>query len=79
MKQYKVSGIENKKSYSGSDVFKYQATVMAIDEIDAILKWNDIYNKYYEMKSFHIIDTTNNKNIDLSLFDKTNNKINLNN
>ena len=30
MKQYKVSGIENKKSYSGSDVFKYQATVMEI-------------------------------------------------
>jgi hypothetical protein len=75
MKKYKVSGIENKKSYSGSDVFKYQATVMAIDEIDAILKWNDIYNKYYEMKSFNIMDMTNNKNIDLSIFEKTNNKI----
>jgi hypothetical protein len=44
-------------------------------EIDAILKWNDIYNKYYEMKSFNIMDITNNKNIDLSIFEKTNNKI----
>ena len=75
MKKYKVSGIENKKSYSGNDVFKYQATVMATDEIDAIIKWNDIHNKYYEMKSFHIMDITKDKNIDEFIFEKTNNKI----
>ena len=76
MKKYKVSGIE-KNASSGSDVFKYQSTVMAIDEIDAIIKWNNIYNKYYAMKSFFIMDITKDKNIDLSIFEKTNNKINL--
>ena len=76
MKKYKVSGVE-KNATSGSDVFKYQATVMAIDEIDAIIKWNNIYDKYNEMKSFNIMDITKDKNIDLSIFEKTNNKINL--
>jgi hypothetical protein len=47
---------------------------MAIDEIDAIIKWNNIYNKYYEMKSFNIMDITKNKNIDLSIFEKTTNE-----